>query len=122
MPVLTEETVCGTACVEYGQVVATSMFATFANPVGHAVGRQRIAIPVEKTACGCPGEMNKLAIARCPESTEAALVFANHALVAAQHTTDAGGMARRFGWQIKRSTGGGVGVAHLLAASGGGSA
>ena len=84
MPVLAEEAIGGAAGVKHSQVVVADLSVAFANPIGDAVGGQRIAVPVEQATGRGSGEVNEPSIFSQPQSAEAAFAVAETALIAAQ--------------------------------------
>jgi len=118
MPVLAEEAIGCATGIKDGQVVVSWVFTAFAHPIGDAVCWQRVAIPMQETACGSPSEVHELALPHRTQATVSALPFTNDALVTAQSALDAIRMARRLGWQIKG--GSGIGMDRLYPRARGG--
>ncbi len=48
MPVLAEQAIEGASAVEHGQVLVATARVALADPVGNAVARQRIKVPVQQ--------------------------------------------------------------------------
>ena len=101
MPVLAEEAICRATGVKDRQVVATRVLAALTDPIGDAVRRQGITVPMQKAASGCSGKVSQFAVAHHTQSAKAAFLFANNTLIAAQSALDAIDMARWFSWQVK---------------------
>jgi hypothetical protein len=83
---LTEEAVERTAGVEDGEVVATVLAMSAADPVGYTVRGKRIPIPVKDAALGCPCQVDEPAVFDGPQTAESALVFSDLALPRAEFT------------------------------------
>lgn len=84
VPVLAEKAVRGAAGIEYRQIVISLVLVSLAYPSGHAVGRQRITIPVQQAALRRAGQMDQFPILNGPQATIAALAFTDRAFITAE--------------------------------------
>jgi hypothetical protein len=101
VPVLAEQAIRGAAGVKDRQIVVTWMLAAFTYPVGDAVGRQRITVPLQQAALRSASQMDYFTLVNRPQTTETAFFFADGALVAAQFTLHTLFAARRLGRKVK---------------------
>ena len=72
------------------------------NPVGHAIGRERVTIPVEETARRRARQVHQTPVAHSAQTAVAALALGHPALAAAQNTGQAPGAPRRNHRQAER--------------------
>ncbi len=108
MPVLTEKAVGCATGVKDGKVMLPSVLIAFTHPIGNAVCRQGVAIPMQQATLGGAGQMNQLPLAHCPQAAEAAFAFADRALIAAKPALRSLFMTRRCYRQVKFPSGSGV--------------
>ncbi|HSG15299.1 MAG TPA: hypothetical protein VLE70_03115 [Anaerolineae bacterium] len=99
VPILAKEAVQGAALVEDGQVVFAGLRAPWADPVGNTIGGQRIAIPVQDTSSGGPGNVAQTTITDGPQAAEAALLLPDHAFVGAKGAARSTGRPR---WLLRQ--------------------
>lgn len=101
MPVLAEQAVQRTTCVEHGEVVRPVPVTSRAHPISDTVRRQRVAIPVQDAPLRGSGQMNEPVIANRAQPTVAALLVTDLAFSRAQGALHAGRCSRRGGGQME---------------------
>lgn len=94
VPVLAKEAIGRAAFVEDGQIVIARLSMAFAHPIGHAVRRQRVTVPLQETSPGYPGQVDDFALTHDTEPAKTALPFPDDTQVSTQRTRDAPGIAR----------------------------
>jgi hypothetical protein len=77
VPILAKQTVKGTRAVKDGQVVIAAPLMTGADPIGDAVGGQRVAVPVKQPPPGRAGQMSQPALTNGSQAAKAPLPLAD---------------------------------------------
>jgi hypothetical protein len=85
MPVLAEEAIQGAAGIEDSQVVVVILLVSRTNPICHAVGRERVPIPVQKASLWRSSHVNEATIPDRPHATKAPSTFGDAALTEAEN-------------------------------------
>ena len=101
MPILAKKAIRRTAGIKHGQVVATGMAPTFADPIGNTVGRKWIAIPMQHALSRSAGQVDQATILYSPQTAKSEFTFSDLAFVAAQFTGHAFRLMRGFAGKTK---------------------
>ncbi len=83
VPILAKKTVGSTRGIEYRQVVLTLLLVAGTNPIGDAVSRQRVTVPMKQTALGRASQVDQATRTHGTQSTKAITTFPDLALVGA---------------------------------------
>ena len=111
VPVLAVKAIESARTVKDRQVIAALLVAAFAHPVGNAVGRQRIKVPVQNTFSGCACQVYQPAVPRLAQVAKTALSLRHLAGVNAKRAIDVTAH-RRCKRQLKLLTRDSLGAMH----------